>query len=188
MGRLGRPGGQAVAAPEGDGDNVGNGGPPCVPPGEVPIWWPWAKGERVPWHDRSLRIGLGDADLSHGPAALRRAAFEATGFVVRYILELAATGGTRPQRFVVSGGGTRRPQWLQAIADVLGAPVAPMAVPEGAALGGAFLARMAIGRESSIDDAARWASCSAPVVPDPEWTSAVDDRYQLWRQGLPKPV
>ena len=109
----------------------------------------------MPWHDRSLRISLGDADLSHGPAALRRAAFEATGFVVRYILELAATSGTSPQRLVVSGGGTRHPQWLQAIADVLGTPVTPMRVPEGAALGAAFLARMAIGRESSLDDAAR---------------------------------
>jgi xylulokinase len=159
-----------------------------VAPGDVPIWWPWAKGERVPWHDRALHIGFGEADLSHGPAALRRAAFEATGFVVRYILERAATTGTSPQRFVVSGGGTRQPQWLQAIADVLGAPVAPMAVPEGAALGAAFLARMAIGRESSLDDAARWASCSAPVAPHPEWKAAVDDRYQQWRQGLPQPV
>ncbi len=24
-------------------------------PGDVPIWWPWARGERVPWHDRALR-------------------------------------------------------------------------------------------------------------------------------------
>ena len=175
-------------APEGDRDKAGNVAALAVLPEEVPIWWPWAKGERVPWHDRSLRIGLGGADLSHGPAALRRAAFEATGFVVRYILELAAATGTSPQRFIVSGGGTRHSQWLQAIADVLGGPVAPMTVPEGAALGAAFLARMAIGRESSMDDAARWASCSAPVVPDPGWASAVDERYQLWRQGLPKHV
>jgi xylulokinase len=174
------------AAPDGDRAEVDDDRSPAVPPGDVPVWWPWAKGERVPWHDRSLRIGLGDADLSHGPAALRRAAFEASGFVVRYVLELAAATGTSPRRFVVSGGGTRNRQWLQAIADVLGAPVAPMVVAEGAALGAAFLARMAIGREGSMDDAARWARYSAPVVPDPVWTSAVDERYQLWRHGLPK--
>ncbi len=82
---------------------------PNVRPGEVPVWWPWAKGERVPWHDRSLRVGLDGADLSQGPEAMRRAAFEATGFVVRHILELASASGTRPARFVASGGGTRQP-------------------------------------------------------------------------------
>jgi xylulokinase len=158
---------------------------PDLPPRDVPIWWPWAKGERVPWHDRSLRIGLAGADLSHGPGALRRAAFEATGFVVRYILELASGCGTSPQRFVVSGGGTRNLPWLQAVADVLGAPVSPLVVPESAALGAAFLARMALGEESSMDDAVRWARCSAPVEPDPTWASAAFERYQLWRDGLP---
>ncbi len=159
---------------------------PDLPPGEVPVWWPWAKGERVPWHDRSLRIGLAGADLYHGPRALRRAAFEATGFVVRYIVELASVCGTSPQRFVVSGGGTRNLPWLQAVADVLGAPVSPLVVPESAALGAAFLARMAIGEESSMDDAVRWARCSDPVEPDPTWVSAASERYQLWRDGLPE--
>jgi xylulokinase len=159
---------------------------PDLPPGEVPVWWPWAKGERVPWHDRSLRIGLAGADLSHGPRALRRAAFEATGFVVRYIVELASASGTSPQRFVVSGGGTRNLPWLQAVADVLGAPVSPLVVPESAALGAAFLARMAIGEETSMDDAVRWARCGGPVEPDPTWVSAASERYQLWLDGLPE--
>jgi xylulokinase len=188
--RVLRPPAGAVVAGGGQGDLRGLGridnDAPGLSPGEVPVWWPWAKGERVPWHDRSLRIGLAGADLSHGPAALRRAAFEATGFVIRYILEVASTTGTRAQRFVVSGGGTRNPAWLQAIADVLGHPVQPMAVPETAALGGAFLARMALGQESSLDDATRWSRYSAPVEPVPDWAAATDERYLLWRQGLPE--
>jgi xylulokinase len=158
---------------------------PGLSPGEVPIWWPWAKGERVPWHDRCLRIGLAGADVAHGPDALRRAAFDATGFVVRQILELASATGTMPKRYVVSGGGTRNQGWLQAVADALGHPVLPMVVPEGAALGAAFLARMALGREKSMDDAARWARYSSPVRPDPSWAATVDDRYRRWCQGLP---
>ena len=94
--------------------------------------------------------------------------------------------GTSPQRFVVSGGGTRNLPWLQAVADVLGAPVSPLVVPESAALGAAFLARMAIGEESSMDDAVRWARCSGHVEPDPTWVSAASERYQLWRDGLPE--
>jgi xylulokinase len=155
-------------------------------PRDVPLWWSWAKGERVPLHDRSLRIGLAGADVSQGPGALRRAVFEATGFVVRHIVELAAASGTSPQRFVLSGGGVRNQAWLQAIADVLGAPVLPMAFPEGAALGSAFLARMALGAESSLDDAARWARLSAPVEPRPAWAEAAGERYERWKAGLPE--
>ena len=133
--------------------------------GDVPIWWPWAKGERVPWHDRAVRVGLAGADISYGPQALRRGAYEATGFVARYIVERAATCGTRPRRFVASGGGTVNRAWLQALAEVLGQPVAPMAVPEGAALGAAWLARMAAGLETSISDGKRWARCRRPSSP-----------------------
>jgi xylulokinase len=158
----------------------------ALEPRDVPVWWPWAKGERVPLHDRSLRVALAGADISHGPGALRRAAFEATGFVVRHIVELAAATGTSPQRFVLSGGGVRNRDWLQAIADVLGLPVVPMAFPDGAALGSAFLARMALGAESSLDDATRWAKWSPPVGPRPAWASAADERYARWKAGLPE--
>lgn len=156
-----------------------------VGPRDVPLWWPWAKGERVPWHDRSLRIRLAEADLSHGPAALRRAAFEASGFVVRQIVELAATSGTSPQRFVVSGGGVRNQPWLRAVAEVLGQPVVPVAFPDGAALGAAFLARMALGVETSLHDAGRWAKWSLPVEPRLDWVAAAEERYQRWKEALP---
>ena len=154
-------------------------------PDDVPVWWPWARGERVPWHDASLRVGLAGGSLSHGPAHLRRAALEATGFVVRHIVHLAASCGTSPRRYIVSGGGVARPAWLQALAEVLGAPVLPMTLPEGAALGAAFLARMAVGLETSLSDASRWARWAPAVEPRAEWVQAASERYNLWEQGLP---
>ena len=66
---------------------------------------------------------------------------------------------------------------MQAIADATGLPVEVSAVPEGAALGAAFLGRMAVGLESSITDAARWASTERIVEPDDIWTGPMDDRY-----------
>jgi len=165
---------------------VGPGPSEGLRPGHVPLWWPWVKGERVPWHDPLLRVRLGGADLSDGPAALRRAAFEATGFVTRRIVEMASACGTEPKRYIVSGGGSARPAWLQALADVLGAPVLPTARPEGAALGAAFLARVAAGLEPSIEGAARWARWSAPVEPRREWVEAAAERYELWGEGLPR--
>jgi xylulokinase len=170
-------------------DAAGNwaaGGGSDGPGAAVPLWWPWARGERVPWHDPYMRIGLAGADLTHGPMALRRAALESTGFVVRRIVEMASACGTRPRRFIASGGGSANPAWLQAIADVLAEPVVPVAAPETAAIGAAFLARMAAGLEARAEDAARWAHWAPPVCPGPDWSRAAGERYQLWCERLPE--
>jgi xylulokinase len=50
-------------------------------------------------------------------------------------------------------------------------------VAEGAALGAAFLGRMAVGRESAITDAARWAATERVVEPKPAWADPVQERY-----------
>lgn len=157
----------------------------AVVPGNLPLWWPWARGERVPWHDPTLSVALGGADISQSPGALLRAAYEASAFVVRYIVERATACGTEPKRFMVAGGGALNRSWLQALADVLGSAVVPAAVPEGAARGAAFLARMALGWEVSLDDARRWARWGRPVEPERAWENAAGERYQRWCQGLP---
>ncbi|RAU90711.1 xylulose kinase, partial [Mycobacterium colombiense] len=42
----------------------------------------------------------------------------------------------------------------------------------------AFLARMAVGLETTIADATRWVRTERIVDPDPAWADAVGDRYQ----------
>jgi xylulokinase len=145
-----------------------------VDPRRVPVWSPYIRGERTPYYDPDRRGVLDRLDLTHDGAAVRRAAFEASGFVVRQMIELS---GASVSRIVATGGGTRVAPWMQALADVTGLPVSVSAVPEGAALGAAFLARMAAGVESSVTDAARWASTETVVEPDPAWTESVGDRY-----------
>lgn len=149
--------------------------PTAVEPGRVPVWSPYLRGERTPFHDPDRRGVLEALDLTHDAAALRRAAYEASGFVVRQLIELS---GTPVSRIVATGGGTRVGPWLQAIADATGRPVEVSGVAEGAALGAAFLARMAAGLETTIADAARWVRTERIVEPDPAWASAVGDRYQ----------
>ncbi|HEV7523717.1 MAG TPA: xylulose kinase, partial [Acidimicrobiia bacterium] len=52
------------------------------------------------------------------------------------------------------------------------------AVPEGGALGAAFIARAAAGLEASaFSGGERWARTSHVVDPDPAWATAVADRY-----------
>jgi xylulokinase len=146
----------------------------AVKPGDVPVWVPYVRGERTPYHDPDRRAVLDGLTLAHDAGSVRRAAYEASGFVVRQLIEL---GATVPRRIVATGGGTRVQPWMQAIADATGLPVEVSGVPEGAALGAAYLARMSVGLESSIADAARWASFDRTIEPDPEWRQPMEQRY-----------
>ena len=105
---------------------------------------------------------------------MRRAAFVAAGFVARHHIELA---GVTAKRIVATGGGTRVPEWMQALADCTGLPVDVVAVPEGAALGAAFQARIALGLEGRIEDAARWARIGHRVEPGLPWIAPCAERY-----------
>jgi xylulokinase len=146
----------------------------AVGPGDVPVWSPYVRGERAPYHDPDRRAVLAGLNLTNGGAAVRRAGYEASGFVVRQLVELS---GATPLRIVATGGGTRVQPWMQALADATGLAVEVSAVPEGAALGAAFIARMAAGLETSTTDATRWASTDRIVEPDPLWARAMEDRY-----------
>ena len=150
-----------------------------VDPDRVPVWVPYPRGERTPYHDPDRRAELHGLDLTHGPAAARRAAFEASAFVVRHHLDLA---DATPGRLVATGGGTKVAAWMQALADATGVPVHVAADPEGAARGAAFLARVAAGLEPDLQDSARWAATGRVVDPDPEWVEATASRYARFRE------
>ncbi|MGH9137573.1 MAG: xylulokinase [Acidimicrobiales bacterium] len=159
-----------------------------VDPGDVPVWLPYIRGERTPLHRTDLRASVHGLSLAHRPGHLRRAAYEASGFVVRHHLDLAAgagEGGGRPARIVATGGGVRDGAWVQAIADVTGLPVDVVAVPEGAALGAAFVARCTAGLEEAMTDARRWARIARTVEPRPDWVEACSARYDRFRALQP---
>ena len=147
-------------------------------PHRVPVWVPYLRGERVPVHDPARRASLHGLDLTHRPDDLLRAAHEASGFAVRHQLDLA---DVTPRRIVATGGGVADDRWLQAIADATGVVVDVVATPEGAALGAAFVARMAAGLEDTLPDAARWARTGRRVEPRGDWVGPVADRYATFR-------
>jgi xylulokinase len=163
---------------------LGPGDPTAVDPRRVPVWSPYVRGERTPFHDHDRRGMLDGLDLTHDAASLRRAAYEASGFVVRQVIELSRAPVSR---IVAAGGGTRDEPWIRAIADATGLPVEVSGVAEGAALGAAFLGRMAVGLESSITDAARWASVAHIVQPHPAWTDPMEERYRRFLELSGRP-
>ncbi len=153
-------------------------GPPQ--PTRVPVFAPYPRGERTPLHDPYRRARVVDLDLTHDAAALRRASFEASGFVVRRVLDAARThAGVQPRRLVATGGGVRVGEWVQAVADATQMPVDCVAVPEGGALGSAWLARIAAGLEeaTAMTDGRRWARVDRTIEPDADWVGATEDRY-----------
>ncbi len=150
-------------------------------PGRVPVWQPYLRGERVPFHDPARRASLHDLDIGLDAAAARRAAYEASAFVARHMLDHAGVTVTA-RRIVTTGGGVRDAAWVQALADGTGLPVDPVAVPEGGALGAAYLARVTAGLEDSAADAARWARYGSRVEPDSRWAAAAADRYARYRE------
>jgi xylulokinase len=150
-------------------------------PGAIPIWAPYPRGERVPLNDTTRRAVLEQLDLTHDASAVVRAADEASAFVVKRALDAAvAHAGVVPRRIVASGGGTRVDAWVQAMADVTDLPVDCVAVPEGGALGSAWLARIAAGLEEplAMTEGRRWARVGRRVDPRAPWTTATAERYE----------
>jgi xylulokinase len=150
-------------------------------PNRVPVWAPYPRGERTPLHDPHRRAVLADLDLTHDAAAIRRAAHEASGFVTRRVLDAArAHTGLEPRRIVATGGGIVVDDWVQAVADATGLPVDCVGVPEGGALGSAWLARIAAGLEQplAMTEGRRWATVGRRFEPDPAWTEPTAERYE----------
>lgn len=148
-------------------------------PTRVPVWLPYLRGERTPFNDPLLRASVHGLDITQGPAAVVRGAFEASGFVIRRMLDRAGLAG---RRVVASGGGTQVAAWMAGVADATGLPVDAVAVPEGAAYGAAYVARVAAGIEPSLDGSQRWAQVGRRVAPDPAWARAAGERYRRFEE------
>jgi xylulokinase len=67
---------------------------------------------------------------------------------------------------------------MQAVADATGLRVDTAAVSEGAALGAAYLARMAAGLESGFGGCAGWTGVGRRIEPDPVWAAAAAGRFE----------
>ncbi len=152
--------------------------------GRVPVWLPYPRGERIGMRSVDRRAELADLDLTHDARSVARAAYEATGFAVRRIMDAAREAtGSGARRVVMTGGGTLVDPWVQAVADATALPVECALVPEGGALGSAWLARIAAGLEepTAMSDG-RWARTGRVVEPDARWVDAVGERYERFRE------
>jgi sugar (pentulose or hexulose) kinase len=110
-----------------------------------PVFLPYLSGERVPFHDPSLRggwLGLSTADSQE---SLMRAAFVGVACAIRAGLDSLRSQGLKPEALNLAGGGNRNPDWQQLLADILGLPLIPAGVADASARGAALLGGVAGG-------------------------------------------
>ena len=122
-----------------------------LPPGaEGVLCLDWMNGCRTPLMDGSLKGAFTGLALHHGPAHLYRALLEASGFGLRWIVELLRDGGVPVDHFVATGGlPHHNPAVVQVYADVLGCPIEIHPSLQGPAVGAAVLGMVAAGKEMS---------------------------------------
>lgn len=105
---------------------------------------PYLGGERTPLNDAAIRGAFTWLEHATDRAAGTRAVLEGVTFAIRDCRDALAATGTRLDRLIAVGGGSRSDYWLQAIATALGVPVLlPKAGDFGGAFGAARLALMA---------------------------------------------
>ena len=116
---------------------------PLLPPGKT-RFLPYLGGERTPLNDAAIRAAFVGLEHATDRPAATRAVLEGVTFAIRDCRDALSATGTRIDRLLAVGGGSRSDYWLSAIATALGTPVlVPAAGDFGGAFGAARLGLMA---------------------------------------------
>ncbi|HLK13007.1 MAG TPA: FGGY family carbohydrate kinase [Candidatus Binatia bacterium] len=115
--------------------------------------------------------------------AILRSFVDNVAFAVRGNCEqITAVAGRPIDALHVSGGLTRSPTLLGALAAAVGVPVDAAVVPESASLGSAILGAVGAGVHPTLGAAIAAMTRSRRVDPGPAARPAVEERYGKWRQ------
>lgn len=152
---------------------------PLVPPGKT-RFLPYLGGERTPLNDAAIRGAFIGLEHATDRESATRAVLEGVAFAMRDCRDALSAAGTRIERLVAVGGGSRSDYWLSVIATTLATPVSvPVSGDFGAAFGAARLAIMAAtGAGTAI-------ATPPPVArtfePQARLLSAFDDGYARFK-------
>ncbi len=144
------------------------------------LFLPYLGGERTPHNDSMIRASFLHLDHGTDRAAMVRAVLEGVTFAIRDSRDALASTGTRIDRLIAVGGGSRSDYWLRAIATALDIAVElPVSGDFGGAFGAARLGLMAAtGQGAEIATAPEIARV---VEPDTELTGAFSDAHHRYR-------
>lgn len=145
---------------------------PFQAPGKT-LFLPYLGGERTPLNNAAIRGAFLGLEHATDKAAATRAVLEGVTFAFRDCRDALAATGTKLDKLIAVGGGSRSDYWLQAIANALNVPVL---VPQDGDFGGAFgAARLAIMAATGAGaEIATLPPISRQIDPNPLFTSAFD--------------
>jgi xylulokinase len=144
------------------------------------LFLPYLGGERTPLNDAAIRGAFIGLEHATDRAAATRAVLEGVTFAIRDSRDALAATGTRIDRLLAVGGGSRSDYWLRAIATALDIPVhLPVAGDFGGAFGAARLGLMAAtGAGAEI---ATLPPIARSIDPDRSLTAAFDAGHARYR-------
>src|SRR5690554_3018324 len=153
-------------------------------PGEE-IFLPYLSGERTPHNNAAARGSF--VGLSHlsDPARLAQAVMEGVAFAFRDSQRVLADAGTRIDRLLAVGGGSRSALWLKLIATNLDMEIA---LPEDGDFGGALgAARLGL---CAAEGASPTTVMTMPpiktiIAPDKSLSAAYAEQYARYRALYP---
>lgn len=138
---------------------------------------PYFAGERTPIHDPHARGVIAGLTLRHGAGDLLRAAYEATAFGTRQIIELLREADAPPRRVVAVGGGTNSDLWLQIVSDITGVTQEIPLETIGASYGAALLGAIGAGLLAPGTD---WARPLRQIAPQERNRESYDALFALY--------
>lgn len=146
---------------------------------------PALQGLGTPHMEPAARGVLGGLSRGTGRGHIARAVLEGIAFRTREVLEtlLAAAGSERPAVLRVDGGAAANDFLLQCLADVTGQPVERPAVVQATAAGVTYLAGIAAGVWSDVDEV-RSAWRSGGVFEPRSTESEREERFARWRRTV----
>ncbi|MGR3631070.1 MAG: xylulokinase [Limimaricola soesokkakensis] len=146
------------------------------------LFLPYLGGERTPHNDAHIRASFLHMGHDTDRAALVRAVLEGVSFAIRDSRDALASTGTRFDRLIGVGGGTRSEYWLKAIATALEMPVElPVAGDFGGAFGAARLGLMAASGQGA--EIATPPAISRVVEPERELCGAFSEAHGRYRES-----
>ncbi len=149
------------------------------------LFLPYLSGERTPVGDAQIRGAILGVGHDTDPKVLTHAVLDGVAFAFRDSLEALKDAGTKVQRVMAVGGGTKSELWLKIIATVLGVPVD---LPAAGEVGGAFgAARMGLMAATGASFAS---VCTKPkiaktILPDVKAKAAYEAAYLRYTKIYP---
>jgi xylulokinase len=153
-------------------------------PGEE-IFLPYLSGERTPHNNAKARGSFTGLSQSTEPAQLAQAVMEGVTFAMRDCQRVLSDAGTKIDRLLAVGGGSKSALWLKLLATNLNMEIA---LPEDGDFGGALgAARLGLCAATGANpaDIMTMPPIKTVIAPDASLSAAYSDQYERYRALYP---